>query len=687
MSLESLLLDPVEMNVANAELELVNRASGIDVVTFDAPHPDLNVLYASSMDTEGGISVASARQNRTITLTVRCFDAIPGSGQMLSRIRELQQKVGTFQRQGGVLQRTLSTGQVVRFDITQDARVTVPADQMFTRFGSAICTLTLVCKPLGYGRELSLTFHTETTLPVLRFVEPVIGGDVPALGRLVVNNDSPTSDQAWAQVAWRSRTYDGTATAALFYEAETRLRQGGAILAARSGASGGTVVRQGTLTTSYQSMMSLATSGTVYSQHVGSYDVWARVYDPGGTAGATSGGTVGNVDLALEWAQGDLTQVTRNDPVSPQAINGYSIVDLGQVHLELAVSGAQRWDGRVIAKGTQTNQSVDVDCVWLAPVGEGSMTVEAVSVVAAPTVITARDEFAGTTAGGTLTTRTPPIGAAWAESGDTGSFTFSDNGFSSGSEEVQRTATSDSGGRFAVFGSSVINTEVGVTVNTSNPLAQTGLGAVARFTNSSNFFGVSLSASTSELNVFRSVGSAVNIATGRIGGLYPVGTNFVYKLRLVTLANGFWWAGWFQSDDTLIVSVSGFDAQLTVTGALASGKGGIWDINGVGAATRHYDNVYVATPPPPDAAVYAGQSLELRSDRVRREDSTGSVWGPVGKAEGQYLLVPPSGQEGRSTEFLVKLSRGGPTPAGDPAMDDLSAQLFVTPRYLNIGES
>ena len=63
--------------------------------------------------------------------------------------------------------------------------------------------------------------------------------------------------------------------------------------------------------------------------------------------------------------------------------------------------------------------------------------------------------------------------------------------------------------------------------------------------------------------------------------------------------------------------------------------------------------------------------------------------GRPAKYEGSYLLVPPAGAEARSVRFIVKMSRGeiqtatGQTLSGpDSAIDDISARLFYTPRYL-----
>lgn len=67
-----------------------------------------------------------------------------------------------------------------------------------------------------------------------------------------------------------------------------------------------------------------------------------------------------------------------------------------------------------------------------------------------------------------------------------------------------------------------------------------------------------------------------------------------------------------------------------------------------------------------------------------------SVWDDRPTYEGDYPLAPPSGPESRTLRVLVKGSRG--RIVGDPELsagdgadggtDDISAQLFVTPRYL-----
>jgi hypothetical protein len=91
-----------------------------------------------------------------------------------------------------------------------------------------------------------------------------------------------------------------------------------------------------------------------------------------------------------------------------------------------------------------------------------------------------------------------------------------------------------------------------------------------------------------------------------------------------------------------------------------------------------------------DATMFASQSLEIRSDRARREDSTGTLWTEPSRYEGSYIKLPPSGRESRQTRTVVKACRGPVLAPGvilDPNIDDISARHFYVPRYLVIPEA
>lgn len=77
-----------------------------------------------------------------------------------------------------------------------------------------------------------------------------------------------------------------------------------------------------------------------------------------------------------------------------------------------------------------------------------------------------------------------------------------------------------------------------------------------------------------------------------------------------------------------------------------------------------------------DPAMYPSGSTEIRYDGVLINVTTTDVWVGVPKYEGDYLLIPPG-----TADFIVKASRGLATEA-DSAIDDISARLTITPRYL-----
>jgi hypothetical protein len=138
----------------------------------------------------------------------------------------------------------------------------------------------------------------------------------------------------------------------------------------------------------------------------------------------------------------------------------------------------------------------------------------------------------------------------------------------------------------------------------------------------------------------------------------------------------------FSASGLLMWSAIADDADLATGGTLASGKPGIFDAgDGITACERWYDDVLVSVPPV-DAAMFASQSLEVRYDRVTREDSAGTLWPAVSSYVGDYIRVPPAGQEARTSRVIIKGSRTDPFDQADPSIDDISAKLFVTPRYL-----
>lgn len=82
------------------------------------------------------------------------------------------------------------------------------------------------------------------------------------------------------------------------------------------------------------------------------------------------------------------------------------------------------------------------------------------------------------------------------------------------------------------------------------------------------------------------------------------------------------------------------------------------------------------------SALEASKMAELAHDGYVVQ-KTATVWGPAASYEGDYLLIPPA----EAVRFIVKASRGPLTTGGsetDPGIDDISATLYATPRFLSL---
>jgi hypothetical protein len=120
---------------------------------------------------------------------------------------------------------------------------------------------------------------------------------------------------------------------------------------------------------------------------------------------------------------------------------------------------------------------------------------------------------------------------------------------------------------------------------------------------------------------------------------------------------------------------------------LQKGKIGLLDYHEKATAlTRTYDDFF-AFVPVFDAAVFSKKSADVRSDRMLRQDSGGTLWVPRTDYKGTYFKPPPARREGRSVRTIVKLSRGNTDLMPDPSIDDASFKIYWQSRGLVLPES
>jgi hypothetical protein len=662
-------------------------AAGWNVTAFEAPKPDLKLNWAGSIDTDGEVRAdASAYQNRTITFELALKNSTAALVQ--TALDNLTKKIGKLDREGGTLKVTFPSGDIRFYDLRATGH-SVRYDPLWAWRNIVRVAVTLTASPLARGVEVEVGTDTvETTSPVLTKTVTGPAGDAPGPGRLVVDNDDASNDQLWVTWGIQSQYYDASANAALFYEAEGRTAMGAAAIAAGpSGASGAgsNVMRNTALTTIYQAMLSTqAVSAGAHLSHIGTFRVYARVQVP-----TTN---TGSVSLALEWAEGDFRRYTRNaaTTINPSWEGTWQLADLGLVAPTKVTAGTQRWEGRIVATSTVGGDDIDVDWLMLVPANEGSGQVTAVQRVTTPTTFSAQDGF--DQSAGALTGKTLPTGGTWTAAGDTDDFTVNAT-----DHIASRTALSDAAretGRYVWAGTptltlTVASVDFRVSTTTGGGATNDAVGLVARLTDVNNWWQILVgggSAAGTELQVWRRVaGTLTPSVPTPVATVGKITVNTWYTLTLRITAQGVW-SVWLNLQGATVLGspvVEGIDTTLATGGSLASGKVGIYDfnVNASPAYTRDFDNFSVWVPPD-DAAIFKSQSLELRHDRVRREDSGGTLWVEPSSYEGRYLTVPPAGAEARTARVIVKASRGIPGELPDGGTDDISARLFVTPRYL-----
>ena len=640
------------------------------LLSLDTPEAPLNAQWAGAAGVDGDLLVDSKYGNRQITANIRVVGST--DAQLEDRVQTLQAAVTKQHREGGELEVTTPAGTVVTLDVL-DASFNVILDKRYMTRQVAQATLVFTCKPFARGTEQDLGDNAETTSPALIFVESVIPGDVPALGRLVVDEDD-AEDQATVLWGVRSRNYNAAATAALFWQAEalTPVSASAATAAGPSGAhgSGSNTIEADALTTEWQDVLK-STVGSTYFTHVGAYRVLTRVQ-------ADSANT-GDVQIRASWGLGDLA-VYQQGAAAATTPGAWVLCDLGVVNIPQAVTGTHRWELRVQAKSSVNGEDVFVDWILLVPVDE-SAGVAQVATAGVSQVTLVHDTFEQSAGNLDGKTPAPTTDGNWAES-TAGSFTIDTT-----NDVAQRTGVSDASiaaSRRAVASTVLTGSWASVDFEAaSTPGNSYFAGVILRHVDASNWLAVGMMQLSENDRILLAAKCIAGTVTFLGASSHVAAAPSAFRVRASAYPNGMVTSD-LSVDGVPVVGLTVTDAALATGGTLDDGKIGIFDYYPAGAAcTRQYDNFQGGTLTS-NAACFASQSIRIAHDGVVREDAAGNVWGDPGKVEGDLLLIPPSGREGRSCQVVVKMSRALLGSPGDLAADDLSATLFVTPRYLTL---
>ena len=380
-----IILDPDEV-----PLEFVPDDDGIAgfflLAPLKVPPPQKDAQWTSNADSEGDLSSGGKDKNIEIPPKLR----IVGADEADFRVRQIQleQKVGKFTTEGGVLRLVYPDGQWIDYEV----RGVTGGDRLFdNRFLHNWRTedeITFVCGPFGVGQEIALGEFSGSGR-VLECVIEDVPGTAPALARAeVVSPERDIWELLWGR---ESRRFSDADTAEVFYPASamTPLAGAKATTATIDGKAGVSVVRQEALSPSWAAQLSTELPGVGHLTHEGVYELYVWVHTP--TA------NVGEVGVMVEYGVGDLQQRTPLEPGYFEAGHPREgkvmRFNAGQVFLRGGARGDHQWEARVLSRSSIANDDFDILGIGLRPLEEGNSRIAVTPALRQPTALLVRDEF------------------------------------------------------------------------------------------------------------------------------------------------------------------------------------------------------------------------------------------------------------------------------------------------------
>jgi hypothetical protein len=547
----------------------------------------------------------------------------------------LQQKVGIFQAEGGQIMRQIDSTPLYA-DIVNATLHLGGSILAAYRSLDVDAVLQLECLPDWYGAEITLDSASATGVLTgklkLSSADAAIAGNYPGRVR-IVTTDTSGNDQKGLLWGFRARHYDGTATAALFYEAEQMTPVNGAAGTALSGASGGTAIQIGSPPASTWISMLTTTlaAGSASLSHQGTYRVWARAYSPAATP-----------QFRLLWGPGGLAVPNTNDAAQLTAGTAvFQLLDLGQIRIDAPPIGSNTWQGAVQTYTVGTADSAYIDAIYFQPLDEtaGKLAYTSLPASAASAAATA---LAGTAADDSATGTVTWINPTGVALGASAHVTFS---------AVSTTHYLDvTGFGFAIPSGTTIQ---GILVTTT-----VGSGNANR---------------VSDARVRLIKGGVIQATDRAQAAFWPVSA----IPRTYGGVTDLWGGSWTFSD----INASNFGVAVSATCnvSLSTPASIFYPLQ----ITVYYilaSGFTVAQ----DAVVYAGGTAEIRTDGAYRA-GTVTPYAPVSNVIGDLPRIPPSRLEARPVELFVKPTRGDLNTLADAGLDGFTAQVKYRPSFLFVG--
>jgi hypothetical protein len=656
------------------------------IEAFEAPVPKAKPEWIGAADSEWQALIRSPlHENREITLRLRVKQqaTMDLALDQIGAIRDKLRKASLTESGIAMTWAPAASTRTVTFDVLAGEIEGMPITWNGEDAGwfqrRPVVTVKFTAKPYWRGSEY-LTSTASSSTPLVTLEVANVPGDIPALGRLIVTD---TATQNRRHLEWGLEGQYYNAATSLLIDSDSMTVSGFAGAQASGGgydpnATGNNVIRA----TLYSTPLTVCSTGD--QSHVGRFRVKARV-SPSATP----------VAVRLAWQVGD-GPWSRNPWATLEDATGFHERDLGMIHVPPVTAGTQRWRGQIEAYSTTDGTTVDVDYLVLMPVDAGYGKARA-TYTATAGVLNGYDRFKATTAGNALNTRSAPVGGAWATSGATTDFVFSD-GVTLGPddvESVQRETTADTAfGRFGLLSATTYtDTEVGVAATydeiTGSANGDLVMGVVSRYVNATNFLRTGLYYDNTA-RVFKfetrliAASATVLLKSQDVQGsrarvvLIPAAA--AYRIVNIVYATGrFYSALYALEGGGPLVELNGQDSRLATAGTHATGQRGIID-QSAGAATlrRYYGDFYAAVPAPEPMVIFSGRSAQVRHDDTLRLDSGGTIYGRPQSYNGSRLLLPPG-----TSRVAVKVRRMDIDADQDLNVTDATQiQVGFTPRGL-----
>lgn len=651
--LEELALDGLDLNDdANFDAEAL-------VVT----PPSKRLVWLAQRHGDALGDVGTERRTITLRIRPRVTGTMDGA---LAKLAQITDKLQKAERTEGGIEFTWTpagssktvTAYVLAGEIT-GMPVVVTGDDAGWFIRRPPVEIRLDCRPFLYGPEETITAVTNAN-PLQEIVLSAVKGDVPAEGRLVLT-DNATQARDFADWGIHTGTVAESTAAVLIDSASLTVSGYSGTATTRTGAYSASGVVRGTTSPNW---VALATTGALTTFH-GARRVKLRLYT-----------TTADAQVRVAWRSGD-SLLTRTAPVTPHLTNLWVEVDLGVIDVRNGETVEIIPEFRADTAG----QSLDCDYILQMPADRYAKA-RAVTQMTTPTSFDARDEFDQTA--GALTGKTAPVGGAWSGSGDADDFTVETTG-----KTAQRTAVSDSSlsnGRFAYVGSAVGASGARVGFKFSSfPQLGTGawLGVLARRSASGWLFAGLQLQSTISASRFVVAKSGTIIQQTDPSYYFGLANTLYYAEVEVTTAGTYTARLIGHTGENVLISLTGYDADLVAGQPLATGTRGFYDAwASTNVSTRNFDH-FAAWTYTNDRAIYSGQSFEFRSDSSKRENAAGTKLADY-TTRGSRFYVPQAGDEGLVSRVVARAKRNDvETLPDDQIADSTTAQAFIRSRHLN----